>query len=227
MTRRSSSRLAGFMYLFYIATGVGGMVLFARTTGGEGTAAKLAVLVQHETLVRFGASYSLLMMMNAVVLGVALYSLTREYDPDLALLALICRVIEGINAMLGSVWRRALLAVATSAQTATGPDATATNALGAALLKVQGLPALLGATAFAIGSTIFCWLFLRARTIPNWLAWLGVVGSLLLVVGLPLQIGGVLTGPPTYLIWIPVAIFEVVFAVWLLVKGVAPQEGAY
>jgi hypothetical protein len=65
---------------------------------------------------------------------------------------------------------------------------------------------------------------LRARTIPVSLAWLGVLASVLLVVGLPLQIAAVIEGPVTLLMWIPMAVFEVTFALWLLIKGVAPYR---
>jgi hypothetical protein len=58
--------------------------------------------------------------------------------------------------------------------------------------------------------------------IPVPLAWLGVVASVLLVVGLPLQGAGFLHGLATSLMWIPMALFEVPLALWLLVKGVTP-----
>src|SRR5438093_1551619 len=61
----------------------------------------------------------------------------------------------------------------------------------------------------------------RGRMVPVSLAWLGVVGSAWLVVGLPLQVAGFLRGPVTQLMWLPVAVFELVVAVWLLIKGVA------
>src|SRR5207248_10401767 len=104
---------------------------------------------------------------------------------------------------------------------ATAADTAAANALGSALFSVQGLATLLGATAFAIGSTIYCYLFLRARSIPLWMAWLGVIASVLLVIGLPLQIAGVLSGSAAAVMWIPMALFEVTFALWLLIRGVA------
>ena len=218
MTRTTSARLAGFMFLFYIATGIAGIVVFAPATRGETTAAKLASVAQHATLVRAEAVYSLLMMMNPFVLAVALYALTRDYDSDLALLALLCRVTEGVIGGMGAVAKRALLSVATAAG---GADAAAANALGSVLLNVQGLTTLVAATLFAIGSTIFSYLFLRARTIPVTLAWLGVLASVLLVVGLPLQMAGFIEGLVTSLMWIPMAVFEVAFALWLLIKGVA------
>jgi hypothetical protein len=81
---------------------------------------------------------------------------------------------------------------------------------------------LISATFFAVGSTLFAYLLLRGRMIPVPLAWLGVVASILLVVGLPLQLAGFLHGPVTALIWLPMAAFEVPLALWLIVKGVAP-----
>jgi hypothetical protein len=79
---------------------------------------------------------------------------------------------------------------------------------------------LVSALFFAVGSTLFAWLFLRGRMIPVPLAWLGVVGSALLVVGLPLQLAGFLSGLVTQLMWVPVAVFELTLGPWLLIKGV-------
>jgi hypothetical protein len=74
---------------------------------------------------------------------------------------------------------------------------------------------------FAVGSTLFCWLLLRGRMIPVALAWLGVLASVLWVVGLPLQLIGVLPDSVTWFIYLPMAAFEIPFALWLIIKGVA------
>jgi hypothetical protein len=86
---------------------------------------------------------------------------------------------------------------------------------------------------FAVGSTLFCWLLLRGRMIPTALAWLGVVASVLLVVILPLQLAGLFDGSMswsasiTWIVWLPMLVFEVAFALWLLIKGVAgPKTSA-
>ena len=57
--------------------------------------------------------------------------------------------------------------------------------------------------------------------IPVALAWLGVLASVLLVVGLPLQLAGVLRASAIQLMWLPMAAFEIPLALWLLIKGVA------
>ena len=52
------------------------------------------------------------------------------------------------------------------------------------------------------------------------LAWLGVLASVLLVVLLPAQLAGFLRGAVTSWMWMPMLVFEVAAALWLLVKGV-------
>ena len=85
-----------------------------------------------------------------------------------------------------------------------------------------------GEIYFAVGSTAFCWLLLRGRMIPVALAWLGVIASALLVLLLPAQIAGFFGGPRawsspvTWAVWLPLLVFELTFAAWLIVKGVAP-----
>jgi hypothetical protein len=78
-----------------------------------------------------------------------------------------------------------------------------------------------GATFFSVGSALFAWLLLRGRLIPAALAWVGVIASVLLVVGLPLQFAGVLPGSVVQFLWLPMAAFEIPLALWLIVKGVA------
>ena len=57
--------------------------------------------------------------------------------------------------------------------------------------------------------------------LPVALVWLGVVASVLLVAGLPLQMTGLAGRPVTTLMWTPMAVFEVVCALWLIANGVA------
>ena len=83
---------------------------------------------------------------------------------------------------------------------------------------------------FAVGSTLFCWLLLRGRMIPLVLAWLGVVSSILLVVILPLQLAGLFGGTMswsasiTWIVWMPMLVFEVAFSFWLIFKGVTVSK---
>jgi hypothetical protein len=169
VTRTANARLAGCTFLFYIVAGITSLSL----AGHDNARSVLGILTS----------------LCALVLGVTLYALTRDEDPDLALLALACRLIEAIP---GDENRSSIF--------------------------------------FAIGSTIFAWLFLHGRMIPVWLAWLGVIASVLLVFLLFVQRAGVFaasftqSAPLAYGLWFPMLIFEVTLAFWLIIKGTAPTR---
>src|SRR5437660_1046531 len=91
---------------------------------------------------------------------------------------------------------------------------------GDLLMPVPSIP--LGTIFFAVGSLTLSYLLLRGRMVPVSIAWLGVFASGLLAVALPLQLAGFPTGPlKGYYEWLPALVFQVVLALWLLIKGVA------
>jgi hypothetical protein len=220
MTRTTNARLAGFAFLFYIAVAFPSMVLFNRATSGAGLAAKLAGIAQHASDLHLAVVLSLGGCFSALVLAVTLYAITNDEDPDLALLGLTCRVGEGLigAASIPSTVSLLQLATATGSQ---APDSATTQALATFVLEQTPL---VSALFFAAGSTLFAWLLLRGRAIPLALAWLGVLASVLLLVGLPLQLADVLHGPVTQLMWVPMAAFEIPLGFWLLLKGVAHAD---
>jgi hypothetical protein len=165
---RTYARVAGVTFLFYIASGITSLAL-----GSQVQVAGLLYFLQN---------------LSALVLGVTLYMLTREYGPALALLALACRILEAVHDN--------------------------------------------SEIFFAVGSLLFCLLLLRGRVIPTGLAWLGVIASVLLVVILPVQLGGLFGGvmnwsaSVTWLVWLPMLVFEVALALWLIFRGVAAPEAS-
>ena len=84
MTRTTNARIAGVTFLIYIAAGIASLVLSGRA---------------HATDI-----LSLITSFAALVLGVTLYAITREQDPDLAMLGLTCRVVEGIPDHAGAIF---------------------------------------------------------------------------------------------------------------------------
>jgi hypothetical protein len=222
MTRTTNARIAGVTFLFYIATGITTLVLFGRAASGDDMAAKLASIAEHGTEVRITLVLYLLMSLSAIVLGVTLHALTRDEDADLAMLGLACRLTEGILSATGIASTLALLALAT-ASAAGAPETAAAHALAGFLMTDS---VAVTATFFAVGSALFSYLLLRGRMIPAALAWLGVIASLLLVACLPLQLAGLLRGLIPQLAWLPMLVFELAFALWLIVKGVAPPARA-
>lgn len=217
MTRTRNAQIAGFTFLLYIAAGITSMVLSRRATNGGEIAARLSSIAGHATDVGIIVLLGFVQCFSAIVLGVTLWAITRDQDNDLAMLGLTCRVGEGIIAGLSIPGILTVFSLATFP----GTDATATAAIHTLAGYLLRGDVALPATFFAVGSTFFSWLLLRGRMIPIPLAWFGVASSVLLVVCLPLLLARFLHGPIATLIWLPMLVFEVSLAVWLLTKGVA------
>jgi len=222
MTRRTNARVAGYAFLLYIAAGLGALFLQRGSASGETTAAMLASVAQHAGALRLALVLEMIGCFCALVLAVTLYAITRDQDADLALLVAVFRVAEGV---VGAVSLNRAAARLWLATTAERPDAAATEALGAWLLKLRESPDV-GATFFAVGSTIFAWLLLRGRIVPAPLAWIGLAGSILAVVVLPLHLVGLAHSPLTDVMWLPLLVFEVWLALRFIRKGAAIPSGA-
>ena len=84
MTRTVNARIAGVAYLLYFAAGIAAMALRGRPHAPD--------------------LLALLTSFAALALGVTLYAITRDQDPDIALLGLTCRVIEAIPGQEGVIF---------------------------------------------------------------------------------------------------------------------------
>jgi len=221
MTRTTNARIAGFTFLFYTVIALCADVLMHHATGVAGDSAKLARFGEYATDVRLAILFRLFECFSALVLAVVLYAITREENHELAVLAMVCRVAEGVLTALSIPSYLGLLWLAKAGVGTDVPDINTKNALLSFLLMpVPSVP--VGSIFFAVGSLIFSWLLLRGRMVPVSIAWLGVFASGLLVVVLPLQLAGFSTGPLTgYYQWLPALVFQIVLALWLLIKGVA------
>jgi hypothetical protein len=223
MTRNTSARIAGFTLLFYSAIGICSELLMHRARGAEGGAAQLAQIGEHAMDVRLTILIVVLESLSALVLAVAFYGITRDEDLELATLAMVCRVTEGVLGSLSIPGYLGLLWLASAGAGPAAPDVATINALRTFLL-MPGPSVPVGAIFFALGSMLFSYLLLRGRMVPLPIAWLGVLASGLLVVTLPLQLAGFSTGPLSgYYQWTPALLFQIALALWFLIRGVAPR----
>jgi hypothetical protein len=219
-SRQAYARLAGFATLFYILVGSASVFLYSGGTNAEGVAGTLAGVAAHALAMRTTVLLELLECFSALVLAISLYSITRDQGQELAMLGMVCRVAEGVLGAIGIPRTLGLLWLAQGGAS----DAATTSVLGTFLLMPsQG--AMIGAPFFAVGSLLFAYLLLRGRLIPVPLAWLGILSSALLVVGVPLQLAGFLGASATMYLWLPMVAFEIPLGLWLLIKAV-PQPKA-
>lgn len=70
--------------------------------------------------------------------------------------------------------------------------------------------------ALGMGSLMFCYLLYTSKLIPRLLSVIGFIGYTALIVSSCLEIFGVEVG---MILFVPGAIFELIFPIWLIVKG--------
>jgi hypothetical protein len=213
MKRTTNARIAGAAFLLYIAAAFPASMIGQRMLAGATTHDKLATLHQHVGAAHLTIVLGFISGLCAFALAISLNALTRDEDADIARFGLLCRFGEGLLAApfitLALIWLAGR-----------GADPAQMNeAIAALLIRMRPWQVVYAAYIFALGSTAFCFLLLRGRLVPTWLGWLGFLGSLLLVPTLPLVMLGRLGSPYADLIWAPIAVFEIVVAVWFLATG--------
>jgi len=139
------------------------------------------------------------------------------------------RVAEGILEILGGVITIVLLALSQEFVKAGAPDATYFQSMGA-VIKAGEAWLINGASLvlWCIGALMYYSVFYQYRLIPRWLSGWGLVGIALATVSSALVMLHVIPGFGAVQVAFMPLIFvqEMVFAVWLIAKGVNPPAVA-
>lgn len=224
MTRTAVARAAGATFLLYVAVKIASSVLFEGSIGSGPAASRLAAVATHAGELRVGTVVALANCVCALVLGALLYAYTRGSHPVLSTLVLICRAGE---AVLFGVYALGIIALVFIATSSTAASRDIDARLLVAIIRSTRHATLVACFFFAMGSAAFAWVLLRARLAPRSLAALGLAGSLVPIVGMPLQIIGALQGFNTGLLWVLMFLFEIALGVWLLASGGREPEAAH
>lgn len=220
MTPRTNARVAGATFLLYIILGLTSLAIGRGAMTGDTGAAKLASMAQHAAALRLEMLLAVVLCFVALALAVSLYGITRHVDHELSVFAMCCRVAEAFFGIAP------LSVTVTLLNLATGEHDAASEAFAVMLLRLRAANPTFTAVFFSVGSTVFGWLLLRGRVVPGWLARLGVLASVLLVVVLPAQLAGYIDGGGVWqVVWLPMLVFEVTLAFWLIIRGAATPVG--
>jgi hypothetical protein len=227
-SQRKALKIAGFMFLFafIIPTLNWALVLSRFNVAGDALATARNIMA-NTFLFRLGVSVELLLSVGLVVLGLALYVMLKSINKQLALLALVLKLVEAtIMAVTVLLPFIALgFAQADAASTAVTQEQlqmplglifNAHTAITAVPMVFLGLDMML-----------FCYLLLKSKFIPRLLAAFGILSfALILVQSLLFILAPEYATMPInqMLFWAPSGLFEIVIGLWLLIKGINLRE---
>src|SRR5438445_7459773 len=222
-TQRIYARVAGFLYLWLIITGLAGALTISHIVG-SGTFAETAKrVVASERLYRVALSSELIETLSALLLAFALYVTLKRVDKLLAQMAMYWRLGESFIGGVGMIFGFVRLGLYTSPQSVGALGTDQTQAL-VALTRHAGSAAYnIGAMCFSIGSILFFYLFFKSRYIPRILSAFGVFASVIVTI---MCFGSLIF--PEYAAtlqygWAPMAIAEVTTGFWLMLFAVKTQ----
>jgi hypothetical protein len=165
----------------------------------------------------------LLLIDSAAVVGIAvmLFPILKKHNEALALGYVGFRVIEAVMIIVAVIIPLTLITLSQEYVQAAAPDASYFQTLGSLLLAVWDWALLLGIMiVFGLTALILNYLLYQSELVPRWLSGWGLIGAILLLAAGLLEIFGINL---TDLINLPIALQEMVFAIWLIVKGFKPS----
>ena len=185
---------------------------------------ELAGMPANGNPIMVGALLSFIAAATSAGIAIAMYPVLRKYYEGLALGAVGFRLLEAVFYIVALISPVVLF---TLSQVVNAEGQTTFQALRQMLYAVHDLAGFVfGVFAFCIGALMYYYIMYRTNLIPRWLSIWGIAalvtlfGAALLTLfdGEPYSISGNLM-----ILAAPIALQEMVLAVWLIVKGFNPS----
>ena len=177
----------------------------------------------HTNQVAGGALLYIISAFASVGIAIAMYPVLKGSNAGLALGSVVFRALETVFYMVSVVGLMSLVTLGQQFTTAAAADRTSLQAIGILLVSLRDHAGLLAVFAFCLGAFMYYYLFFQSRLIPRWLSGFGIFAIILMSLACVLALfsGNRIT---SYIpLAAPIAVQEMVLAVWLIVKGFNPS----
>jgi hypothetical protein len=225
-SQRKAARVAGFAYLFTLAT-----VAFANfgihdrliVTGDAAATARN--IMAHERLFRISIGCDLIYCAGVVVLLTALYVILKPVSQGLALLAAFWRLVYALMWVLMTLNLFYVLRILSGADYVRVFEAERVQAMARLYLGASFEQYYVGLLFYGLGSTVCSYLWFKSNYIPRALAAWGLISSAWCAT---CTFAFIIFPNFTKVInlwWFdtPMGIFEIATSFWLLLKGLKPS----
>jgi hypothetical protein len=223
MNPRSSARIVGV--LFIIATAAPLMsVAFVPLMLGPDDLAKVWLLAASENQIRIGALLEFTMAVAVAAIPICMYPILKKYNESMALGYVVGRLVEGLMFTIGIISLLTLLTLSNEYASAGAPSAAYYQTIGTMLLAVRSWQSVFAQFCFSLGSLMFYYILYKSKLVPRWLSGWSLIGAVLFLGSAFLAMFGYGSESTIYLLFnAPGGVGEMVFAVWLIVKGFNPS----
>lgn len=173
----------------------------------------------NESQIIIGSLFVLIMAFSLAMIPVVLFPIFKKYNETLALGAVVFRgVLETVSYIAIVISWLVLIMLSQEYIKAGAPDASALQTLGSLLLGVGDWTNQILGIVFSLGAMMIYYLFYISKLVPRWLSIWGLAGAAMYLAAPLLS----LFGSKLDILMTPLALQEIVLAVWLIVKGFSP-----
>jgi len=225
-TKRSTSVIVGVLFIIGTVAGISSGVVTGPVLGDSDY---LAAVAANESSIVLGALLVLVMGFPLAMIPVMMFPIFRKYNEPLALGAVVFRgVLEAVTYMVIATSWLLLIPASQGFVNAGAADAATFQAMGDFIKQAVYWTEHLLALVFTIGALMLYWLFYKTKLIPNWLALWGFFGAILYFAAPVLNLfdpqhPALSLGVKWGNLMAPLAIQEMVFALWMIIKGFKPS----
>ena len=221
-TYRKTAIIVGVLYIIGTVAGVLSLV-----TAGPilSTPDYLAEISAHGTPLVVGALCILIMGLALAMVPVMMYPIAKTHSPTLALGYVVFRgALETLTVFFTVVSWLLLLPLSRVYMQAAPSDKSIYGAMGEVLQKVE-MTGSVGTIVFIIGALMFYYLLYQSKLVPRWISGWGLISAIPYLAAAFLLLFGFTTNTSTAdtVLRMPLALQEMVLAVWLIVKGFNPS----
>jgi hypothetical protein len=176
-----------------------------------------------------GTLLILLMGLSLAMTPVLLYPIFKKHNEILAFGSVLFRgILEQVGQILMAISFFLLLTVSEIYGKTGATDSSNFQILGSLLIAAGHWIPMIGGIIFSVGTMMMFALFYQTSLIPRWLSGWGLFGAVLYLIAYFISMFSPLHLAPNIgvgigLLLVPTAIQEMVFAVWLIVKGFKPS----
>ncbi len=218
---RTNAVVAGVLYIIGTVAGIASLAL-SQPLHASGDPLAAAAANANQLIV--AALCVLLMCLALAMVPVVLYPVLRRHSEVLALGYVVFRgALETVAGLVVPVAWLLLVAPGQLAVQAGAATASGLQGAGALLLKAGGEFPFAG-MIFLLGALMFYTVLYRSRLVPRWLTVWGLAAVIPYLAAEFLGLFGLLDpmSSTATLLYLPMAVQEMVLAVWLIAKGFNP-----
>ena len=228
-SERKTAIIVGILFIIGTVSGIMAAVVTAPIRAGSTFPLNISA---SEPQWIIGTLLILLMGLSLAMIPVLLYPILKNYNEVLAFGSVLFRgVLEQVGEILYVISFFLLLTVSEIYGKTGAADGSNFQTLGSILIAAGHWIQNINGIIFSVGTLMMFVLFYQTRLIPRWLSGWGIFGAVLYPIAYIVSMFSPLhlapdAGVGIGLLLIPTAIQEMVFAVWLIVKGFNPSAVA-